>query len=684
MYDWHVVDLNSYYRYSHWDGTQNPFDIDEATLMEEMADDLIAHGDINRALRELMQRGSRNPNGDRSPGLRDLMERLKQQRQRQLERYNMDSVVDDLKKRLDEVVKTERQGIDRRLKDAQEQLGQAPEEDREHLQQMMDLLQQRADRNREKLDELPPGLGGAIRELQEYDFIDPEAQRQFQELMDLLRQQMMQNVASDMKERIQQIGPGEMAALREMLRDMNDMMRDKLSGLEPEFEGFMDRWGQMFGSNPPRSFDELMEMMAQQMGQMQSLLDSMSPEQRRELFEAMDAAIDDETADELAEMAMNLGQLMPWDQWREEYPFLGQEDLTLDQAMDVMGELQSMDELERQLQEVMRRGDIDGINAEELERLLGKDARQDLERLRQIAKQLEEAGYLRRKGSELELTPQGIRKIAMKALRDLFSDLKKGRYGDHELHARGAGGEHTDDTKPYEFGDPFEIDLQKTVMNAVVRNGAGTPVRLKVEDFEVRRTEHVTEAATVLLLDQSRSMGLFGSFFAAKKVALALHALVQSKFPRDRFFILGFSDLAVPIKGDELPEVSWNAWVSGTNMQHAFLESRRLLSRYKDVTKQIIMITDGEPTAHIENGHPFFSYPPSARTIQETLKEVKRCTQEGIVINTFMLETSHYLLDFVDQLTRISKGRALYTTPGQLGEYVIVDYLTHRRRRVRS
>jgi uncharacterized protein with von Willebrand factor type A (vWA) domain len=679
-----MVEMNSHYAYSHWDGTQQLFNLDESELMEEMADDLINHGDVRRALRELMQRGTHNRDGEQVPGLRDLMDRLNRKRQQQLERYHLDSVVDDLKKKLATVLQTERQGIDRRVQEAQEQLKGAPLQDQEHLQQMMDLLKQRSANNREKLDVLPESLGGAVRGLQDYDFIDPDAQRQFQELMGLLRQQMMGNVAQDMKERIQQMGPQEMVELREMMRDLNELIRDKLSGLEPDFEGFMDQWGKMFGSNPPGSFDELMEMMAQQMGQMQSLLNSMSPDQRRELSEAMNAALDEETADELHALAMNLGELIPWDEWRDEYPFFGDEDLTLDQAMDLMGELQSMDDLEHQIQEAMRRGDIGDINAEELERLLGEEARRDLGRLDQIAKQLEDAGYLRRKGDDLELTPAGIRKIGNKALKELFSDLRKGRLGSHDLHSRGSGGEHTDETKNYEFGDPFVVDLQKTVMNGVLREGPGTPVKLRVEDFEVKRTEHMTQAATVLLLDQSRSMGLFGSFFAAKKVAMALNALVQSKFPRDQFFIIGFSDMAVPIKNEELPETTWNVWVSGTNMQHAFMMSRKLLSRYKDVTKQIIMITDGEPTAYIENGHPFFSYPPSFRTIQETLKEVKRCTQEGIIINTFMLETSHYLLDFVDQLTRINRGRALYTTPDQLGQYVVVDYLTNRKRRVRS
>ncbi|MDA1036697.1 MAG: VWA domain-containing protein, partial [Chloroflexi bacterium] len=255
--------------------------------------------------------------------------------------------------------------------------------------------------------------------------------------------------------------------------------------------------------------------------------------------------------------------------------------------------------------------------------------------------------------------------------------------GQHELEARGMGADENDDTKKFEFGDPFNIHLHKTVMNAVERTGGGTPVQLTVDDFEVRQTEHSTQAATVLLIDLSRSMGMFGSFTSAKKVAIALDTLIRTKYPRDHFWILGFAGMAEQIKRDDLPYLTWSSG-SGTNMQHAFATARQLLSPFKDCTKQILMITDGEPTAHIENGRPFFSYPPTYRTIQETLREVRRCTTEGIVINTFMLETTHYLLDFIDRLTKINRGRALYTSPDNLGQYVLVDYMSNRTKRVRS
>ena len=675
--------LDTHFRFSQWDGTQEPFAPDADALIEELSEDVIEHGDLRRALRDLLQRGMRNNDGTNVPGLRDLIDRLGQRRQQMLQRYDLDSVVADLKEQLADVVKTERAGIKSRVDEARERLGgMEPSQAEEHAR-LMEMLEQRADHHREQLDHLPPDLGGAIRELQDYDFMDPEAQRKFQEMMDTLRKQMLNNVASDMKQRIEQMNPQDMSAMREMMRDINRMMRDKMQGEEPDFDGFMDKWGRMFGDNPPRSFDELMEIMAQQMGQMQALLNSMSPEQRQELFEAMNATMDDATAAELAELAQNMAKLMPPQGDGEQYPFFGGEELTLDQAMEAMAEMQSMDQLEAQLKDVMRRGELGDIDADELERLLGEDARKDLERLNELAKRLEDAGYVQRNGEKMVLTPAGVRKIGQKALRDLFADLKRGRPGQHDIHVRGSGGDHTDDTKRYEFGDPFDVHLHKTVMNAVERRGAGTPVRIEVQDFEITRTEHSTQAATVLLIDQSRSMGLFGSFAAAKKVAIALESLIRSRFPRDHFWILGFAGMAKQIKAGDLPHITWSGG-SGTNMQHAFASSRRLLAPFKDCTKQILMITDGEPTAHIESGRTFFSYPPTYRTIQETLREARRCTQEGIVINTFMLETSVYLQDFIARLTRINNGRALYTSPGALGQYVLVDYMSNRTKRVRS
>ena len=669
------------YHYSRWDGTQSIFDVDADELMDLLSDDVLNQGDIMQALRDLFRQGMQNRDGQQLPGLRDLMERLKNQRRQQMQQHNMDSVLDDLQERLDDIIRTEREGIQRRVEEARQQVEEASEEDQPQQQALLDLLEQRANRNLERLDNLPDGVGSQLKELMEYDFMDPEAQQKFQELLDMLKSQMAQNISQQMQQQIQNMSPEDMAATREMMRQLNQMMRDKLAGREPDFDGFMQQWGPMFGPNPPQSFEELMEMLQQQLAQMQSMLDSMSPEARREMEEAMMQALDPETRQQMAQFANLMEQLMPMDELRRQYPFLGDDSLTMEQAMEMMRELQQLDQLEAALQDAMRTGDLRDIDPDKLAELLGEEARRAWEELDRLRKLLEEAGYITA-DDRMELTARGIRRIGQKALKEVFAHLKKDRLGSHQLDTRGSNGDLLGETKLYEFGDPFQVDLQTTVKNAVLRGGPQVPVRLSPLDFEVHRTEHMTKAATVVLLDQSRSMGLFNNFQAAKKVTLALLALIRSQYPRDSLHIVGFSDYAREIKEEDLAKVSWNAWVSGTNLHHALMLSRKLLSKEKGGTRQILVITDGEPTAHLEGDRAFFSYPPSYRTEQETLKEVRRCTQEDILINTFMLENNYQLVNFVDRMTRINRGRAFYTSAANLGEFVLVDYLNNRRKRV--
>ena len=669
------------YRYSQWDGSQRIFDLDADELMDRLSEEILKQGDVMRALREMFRRGLQTRDGQQMPGLRDLMEQLKNQRRQQLQQYNMDSVVDDLKERLEDIIKTEREGIQRRLEEAREQVDGADDAEKSQQESLFDLLEQRAKRNREKLDALPEGVGGQIQELMEYDFMDPEAQQKFQELLDMLKSQMAQNMSQQMRDQIQGMSPDQMAAMQEMMRQLNQMIRDKLEGLEPDFDGFMEQFGGSFGPNPPQSFEELMEMLQQQLAQMQSMMESMSPEMRRQLEDAMEAALDPQMRQQMARFAALMEQLMPMDELRRQYPFLGDDSMTMEQAMEMMRNLQDLDQLEQALQEAMRTGQLDDIDPEQLAELLGDEAKrawEELDRLRQL---LQDAGYVTN-DDKMDLTARGIRRIGQKALREVFTHLKKDRVGDHQMDVRGSNGDVLGETKPYEFGDPFQVDLQATLKNAVLRGGSELPVRLNVKDFEIYRNEHVTRAATAVLLDQSRSMGLFNNFQSAKKVTLALMALIRTQYPRDKVFVIGFSDYAREIAEEDLAKSSWNAWVSGTNLHHALLLARKLLSKEKGSTRQVLLITDGEPTSHLEGDRSFFSYPPSYRTEQETLKEVKRCTQEDIRINTFMLENSYQLVNFVDRLTRINRGRAFYSSSANLGEYVLVDYVHNRRKRV--
>jgi uncharacterized protein with von Willebrand factor type A (vWA) domain len=666
-------------RYSFWDGSQEPFALEPDDLMDEIADELFNHGSVRRALQRLMQRGMTGRNGQRREGVRDLIERVKQRRQEQLERHDLGSILEGIRERLEEIVDTERSGIGRRLDEAR---GKAAEDaDQGGL---LETLQNLADRRRDTLDQLPPDPAGQVKALSDYDFMDQDARQKFQDLMDELKQQAMEQYFKDMQQSLQGMSPEQMQGMKQALRDLNELLQrhDRGQVSDEEFQQFMQRNGSMFGPQKPADMDELIDQLQERMAQAKSLLDSMPEETRRQMQELINSVMDDEMRQEMGELASTLDALYPPDELRRRYPFTGQDEISLEEAMRLMDHLQELDKLEDQLQGVRGPENLDDVDEAKVAELLGEEARQSWEELKEMTRKLEEAGYIRRNGDKLELTPQGIRKIGQKAIRDIFDRLKKDRIGAHELHHRGAGGEPSGDTKPWELGDDFAVDLQRSLMNTVQRTGAGTPLRMHPDDFEVHRVEHTTQTATCLLLDRSRSMGYYGNFIAAKKVAIALQALIRSKYSRDSLYIIGFSDIAIEFKDEDLPELSWDTGISGTNMHHAFMLSRKLLSKHKGSTRQIIMITDGEPTAHLEHGLPYFSYPPSPRTISETLQEARRCTQEGITINTFMLENSYPLVDFINLMTRVNRGRAFYASPDQLGEYVLVDYLANRRRHV--
>jgi len=295
-------------------------------------------------------------------------------------------------------------------------------------------------------------------------------------------------------------------------------------------------------------------------------------------------------------------------------------------------------------------------------------------------KMLEEAGYIQKKGNRWELTARGIRKIGQKALQDIFNKLKRDGFGRHVSPFRGVGGERTDESKAYQFGDPFLLDLEKTLMNAIHRQGIGTPVRLQKEDFEVYRTEFITQSSTVLMIDMSLSMIYNGCQPAAKKVAVALESLIRSQFPRDNLYIVGFSRIAREYKPNDLIEMSRYDNSQGTNMAHGLMLSRQLLARHRGVNKQIILITDGGPTVWYEDGEWLFNWPYNHLAEQQTLLEVKRCTREGITINTFMLEDDSWMIAFVNQMAEINHGRTFYADKNNLGEYLLVDYLNSKRK----
>jgi uncharacterized protein with von Willebrand factor type A (vWA) domain len=660
------------FSYSRWDGTQKGFDLDADSILAEISDDLIHHGDVNHALRRLLQHGFRDRNGERVQGLQELLEKLRRKRRERLEQHDLGGVYDDIAQKLRDVLDTEREGIDELEREARESGDPRRQE----------ITEQVATEKRMELDLMPPDLAGMVRQLQEYEFTSTEAREQFEELMEQLKQQLAQQYFNQMAGAMSDVTPESMQRMKDMMSSLNELLekRERGEDTQQDFEEFMQRFGDFFPENP-QDLDELLETMAQRMAAMQAMLNSMTPEQRAQLQGLAEQLLEDMDlrwqADQLGE---HLRELFPQAGWDRRYQFSGNDPLGLGEAQGLFQELGDLDQLEQLLRGSSNPGALAEVDVERAKELLGEEAGLSLERMAEVAKMLEDAGVIEQREGRYELTPKGVRKIGQNALSELFNKLVKDTRGRHQMEQQGAGHERAYQSKPYEFGDPFNLDLHRTIRNAISRNGPGTPVRLTPEDFEIEQTEVITKASTVLMLDVSLSMPMRDNFLAAKKVAMALHSLISSQYPRDFLGIVTFSKVARELKPEHLPEVSWD-FDYGTNMQHGMMLARRMLGRQSG-TKQIIMITDGEPTAHFEPGmdEPFFSYPPVRETVDATLKEVNRCTREDIRINTFMLDASGYLKQFVEKITQMNGGRAFFTTPDTLGDYVLVDFIEHRRR----
>jgi uncharacterized protein with von Willebrand factor type A (vWA) domain len=759
-------------RYSRWDGTQTIADLDADELLDALAEDLLAEGDVGDALRRLLDRGlpSGDPTRPDMTGLRDLLERLARRREELLDSYRLGDVLEDIRRELEEIVSVERAGVERRLAEASwaatppdagpipgSENGDAPKPDaaaggtgapertggpdRGEAEPAADdspdarrlggaesagplrsdgasrpdgasgsttgdaaapsggedqarpadpalarLARDLAARRRARLDALPQDIGARISDLRDYDFLEPEARRRFDELVERLQRQVLDQQMQGLSQSISGMTPDQLAANREMVRELNRLLEEKLAGHDPDATAFLAKYGQLFPG--AEGLDDVIEQLAGRMSAMQSLLRSMTPAQRAELQSMLDTLLrDDRLRWDLARLAASLDQLLP-EGLGQRYAFGGDEPLGLEGALEQMSTLQALDTLEERLGAVTRPADLAAIERQDVRELLGDDAARQLDALEQLADQLEKAGYLQRRGDRLELTPRGSRRIGQKVLDDLFAGLRRDAFGGHRIPRSGRGGERDETTKPYEFGDPFALHLRATLFNALGRSAnapgrrAGPGLTLAPGDFEVHRHEQLTSTATVLLLDMSRSMLLRGCFLAAKKVAIALDTLIRTQFPRDYLGVVGFAYYARELRSDALPELTWQGYEYGTNLQHGLLLARRMLARRHAANREIVVITDGEPTAHFEDGRVEFSYPPTRRTIQETLREVGRCTREGITINTFMLEQSRGLADFVALVTRLNRGRAFYASPDRLGEYVLVDFVARRTKRV--
>ena len=661
-------------RFGRWDGSQQVADLSADEIIDALTDDVMADGDVGEALQRLLERGWRSGDPDRPdlPGLEALRERLRARRESLLSQYRLSDVLGDVRAELKAIIDTEREGIDRRLSGP---AGDEPPPPPELANLLRDTIARRLDR----LDALPEDLGDRVRALEEYDFLDAGARERFDALVERLRRSVLDRYAAGMADAVRGMSPEDLAANRAMVRDLDQLLQQHLAGAEPDPAEFLSRHGSFFPG--AKTVEDIINQLAERMSAMQSLLRSLTASQRSELNSLIDGLLrDDRLRWDLAQLSATLDQVLPGG-LGERFRFSGDEELGLEGALGQLETLGRLEALEGQLDGLGSAAELAGIDRAELRELAGDDAARDLDLLDDLAARLEAAGYLTRDGEHLELTPRGSRRIGQKVLDDLFARLRRDAFGEHRIDRAGRGGERSDGTKPFEFGDAFDLDLRETLTNALMRpeNAPGSgAIELAPADFAVHRSEESTRTSTVLLVDMSRSMLLRGCFVAAKKVAVALDTLIRTQYPRDDLTVIGFAYYAREIRPGTLAELSWHGYEYGTNLQHGLLLARRVLARSGAANRQVVVITDGEPTAHFQDGQVEFNYPPTRRTIQETLREVQRCTKAGITINTFMLERSRALTDFVAHVTKLNRGRAFYAEPEHLGEYVLVDFVRGR------
>jgi uncharacterized protein with von Willebrand factor type A (vWA) domain len=640
------------FRYSRWDDTQDPFgaDVPAAELLEELSDDILSGAGAEGALSRLMRRGMQGRFG----GLDALRARLRERRRREQGALNLQGPLEEIREQLEGIIERERTalsfepGDDARMREA-------------------------------FLDALPPDVPGKLKELTDYRFVDVRAQQDFDALMDRLREEVMgayfRNVAQGMRD----LSGEELARFRDMLAELNDMIERRDRGEPYDFDGFMDRYGDFFPERP-RTLDELLEQMARRMAAMSRLLASMSAEQRAELQALAEQVMQDmDLAFEVDRLGSNLASIFPEMPWGEPALAGGEDAVPLSATVDAMERLHDYEELDRSLRGDYAGASIDDVDEEALRETLGEDAVRDLRRLKQVERLLEEAGLLSRRDGRLDVTPKGARKLGERALVRVFEELRRDREGTHDARDTGGLAEPTGATRPWRFGDAGQIAVQRSVFNAVVRGEPGQAVRLRPDDFELVEAEQRTETATALLLDLSFSMPLRGHFVHAKRMALALHALIEGRYPHDRLYMIGFSDYARRMEPQDLTAAGWER-VYGTNMQHAFNLAGRLLSQHPRSTRQVIMVTDGEPTAHLEGEHAQFSWPPVPETIRLTLAEAMKLAKSGVTLNVFMLEDSPGLIRFMERLAELTAGRIFLMDDREIGDFVLRDYVARRAR----
>ena len=661
------------YRYGPYAGGPDPLEppYDVRGAVDALGESVLDGTDPASALRDLLRRGM---SGHR--GLDDLLRRVRERQREIRSRGRLDGILDQVRSLLDTAIGQERAELfpdpsdDARLREAE-------------------------------LDSLPSDTAQAIRELADYEWQSAAARETFEQLKSLLRSEVLDSQFRGLRETLADPDPQALQRIKDMMAALNNMLEADARGehTQADFDDFMASYGDMFPDSPA-NLEELVDALVRRMSAAQRLLDSLTDEQRDELSELMAQALEDAgLAAEMSRLADSLRARRPdMDAGLPQPGMTGSEPLGLSDATAALAELADLADLEDALRQDYPGARLDDVDEEAIRRALGRQAVDDMEALRQIERELERQGYLQRADGKLELTPKAVRRLGQTALRKVFAQLPDGGTGDHDQHDAGQAGEYTGSTRPWRFGDEQAIDAATTVRKALLRqaepvrhgpvtgdamdgrrNERRAGVRLAVEDFEVAETERRASAAVCLLVDLSYSMALRGTWGAAKQTALALHALVRTQYPQDAIQVIGFSNYARELRETELAGLSWDM-VQGTNLHHALVLAGRFLDRRPEHNPVVMVITDGEPTAHLRrDGRFWFDWPPSPETLELTLAEVDKMTRRRATLNIFMLADDERLTAFVDEVARRNGGRVLRAMPDSLGEYVVKDFLRTRR-----
>ena len=650
-------------QYVEWDETlEAKLSPDE--LIDALAEDVLRDGNLDLSLQRAFRWGS----GD-SQGLNGLLQRLRQQRQELLDQFDFGSSLDELRERLDDIVERERNTLDDRIEASRNQSRESGEENG-----LGDFFQRRRDR----LDALPPETSPQIRDLQNYEFVDQQAGKDFADLVASMQQQIMDALFNNLMGSMSGDGDGSMQEMQEFLHDLNEAFEQERNGEQPDLDKLNNKWANQLGGRVG-SMGELRERLRSRMEAAQNLLNLLTPEQRADLQSMIQQSLQNSgLASEFEKLRQALGPLRP--SGMQQSPLHGGEPIQMDIAMQVLDQAARMEQMEGQLRGIQRPEELAGLDPNLIQEVLSAEDQEWLDQWSHIEDELVDAGFVRKTDRGLELTARAVRRIGEKALEDIFASLRQKGMGEHNTTKRGIAGELVETSRPWTFGDPFALDLPRTVMNGVLHGGPGTPVRLDPEHFEVQDRESRTSTATVLAIDMSRSMIHNGCWDAAKRSALALDTLIRSKYPRDMLELIGFAATAHPLRMIDLPSLEWNEYTFGTNLQHALELAREKLRGERGRNRQVIVITDGEPTAHISHGRAVFEYPTTPETYEATLREVLRCTREGITINTFLLESTPKMRAFIEDLMRINRGKVIAVSPNRLGSFVLRDFMTGHTR----